>query len=85
MSNRPTKQTLADTKKAVRNSLQVVRAVVPANRSSDYDLAFAEVETFVAMALLLMAKTNTSKVAAMHEEAMIMRRVNGGRNVLLTD
>lgn len=59
---KPTKQQMADTREGVIKSLALVRDNLSAHRSREVDVAWAEVESFIAVAFRVFAKTNTSKL-----------------------
>lgn len=74
---KPTKQQMADTREGVLRSLSLVRDNLSAHRSRDVDVAWAEIESFIAVAFRVFAKTNTGKLRSETTNVELAARLAG--------
>lgn len=59
---KPTKAHMLETREKVLGALSVVRQHVPRTVTPEFDQAWLEIETFIAVAMRVLAKANTSKL-----------------------
>lgn len=72
---KPTKQQVLDSRTSVLRALSIVRASLAGDRAS-HD-AFTEVETFCAVAMRVMSKTNMSKLRSETTNVELAARLSG--------
>ena len=82
--SKPTKQQMTDTREGVLRSLFLVRenldlltSRLGTHRNKELDMAWAEIESFIAVAFRVFAKTNTSKLRSETTNIELAARLSG--------
>lgn len=74
--SKPTKQTILQARSDLVRALETVRPTLPLHHA-DIDQAWAQIETFCAIALRVMAKTNMSKLIDETRTVEISAHISG--------
>jgi hypothetical protein len=75
--SKPTKATMLAAREDVISAISRVRTHLPVGRSDTLDADWAQLETFIAIALRVMAKTNMSKLISETKTVELAARLAG--------